>query len=139
MPSSVSAARFVCNFQQVTRCCVAPPRKLCSCENRSRYFYLVLSQSPLTPRTHLSVQPSATGLPKDVVPRSYLIHLEPNIETRVTDGVESIEIEVLKPTNRIVLNALDTQIAEARIEIGDQAERTYPGIRFEAADESPLT
>ena len=53
-----------------------------------------------------SIQSTPAGLPKDVVPQSYLIHLEPNIETRVTEGVESIEIEVLKPTNRIVLNAL---------------------------------
>ena len=79
-------------------------------------------------------QSTPTALPKDVVPRSYLIHLEPNIETRITEGVESIEIEVLKPTNRIVLNALDTQIAKARIEIGDHAGGTYPPVRFESAD-----
>jgi len=70
----------------------------------------------------LSDRSAAAGLPNDVVPRSYLIHLDPNFETRITDGVESIEIEVLKPTHRIVLNALDTQIAEARIEIGDRVE-----------------
>ncbi len=85
-------------------------------------FVAITSHAGNTP----GVQPSATGLPKDVIPRSYLIHLEPNIETQVTDGIESIEIEVLKPTNWIVLNALDTQIAEARIEIGDQAERLTP-------------
>jgi aminopeptidase N len=73
-----------------------------------------------------SVQLTSAGLTKDVVPRSYLIHLEPNIETRVTDGVESIEIEVLKPTKRILLNALETLIAKATIEIGDQAEELIP-------------
>jgi aminopeptidase N len=87
-------------------------------------FVAITSDAGNTP----GVQPSATGLPKDVVPRSYLIHLEPNIETQVTDGIESIEIEILKPTNWIVLNALDTQIAEARIEIGDQTERLTPEL-----------
>ena len=65
-------------------------------------------------------------LPKDIVPRSYLIHLEPDLETLVTDGFESIEIEVLKPTRHIVLNALATEIAEANIKIGDHKEELTP-------------
>ena len=75
-----------------------------------------------------SIQSIPAGLPKDVVPRSYLIHLEPNIETRLTDGVESIAIEVLKPTSQIVLNTLDTQIAKAWIEIGDRREELAPKV-----------
>jgi aminopeptidase N len=65
-------------------------------------------------------------LPKDVVPRSYLIHLEPNIETLVTDGFESIEIEVLKPTDHIVLNAVDTEISAVKIAIDDRKEELTP-------------
>jgi aminopeptidase N len=65
-------------------------------------------------------------LPKVVVPRSYFIHLEPNLETLVTDGFESIEIEVLKPTDRIVLNAVDTEISVAKIAIGDRKEELTP-------------
>ena len=65
-------------------------------------------------------------LPKDIVPRSYLIHLEPNPETLVTDGFESIEIEVLKPTGRIVLNALATEIGAANIQIGDHKQELTP-------------
>ena len=65
-------------------------------------------------------------LPKDIVPRSYQIYLEPNIEALVTDGVESIEIEVLKPTDHIVLNAVDTEIAAAKIAIGDRKEELTP-------------
>jgi aminopeptidase N len=65
-------------------------------------------------------------LPKDIVPRSYLIHLEPNPETLVTDGFESIEIEVLKPAGRIVLNALATEIAAANIQIGDHKQELTP-------------
>jgi aminopeptidase N len=73
-----------------------------------------------------SVQLTPHGLPRDVIPRSYLIHLEPNLERRVTDGAESIEIEVLKPTNRILLNALETQIAKAKIEIDGRPEELTP-------------
>jgi aminopeptidase N len=67
-------------------------------------------------------------LPKDIVPRSYQIYLEPNIEALVTDGFESIEIEVLKPTDHIVLNAVDTEIAVAKIEIGDRKEELIPQL-----------
>ncbi len=81
-----------------------------------------------------SIQSTPAGLPKDVVPLSYLIHLEPNIETRLTDGVESIAIEVLNPTSQIVLNTLDTQIANAWIEIGDRREELAPKVRFESAN-----
>ena len=65
-------------------------------------------------------------LPKNVVPRSYLIHLEPNIETLVMDGFESIEIDVLQPADRIVLNAIDTEIAGVNIAIGDRKEELTP-------------
>jgi len=65
-------------------------------------------------------------LPKDIVPRSYQIYLEPNIEALVTDGVESIEIEVLKPTDHIVLNAVDTEIVAAKIAIGHRKEELTP-------------
>src|SRR5271166_2648837 len=65
-------------------------------------------------------------LPKDIVPRSYQIYLEPIIEALVTDGVESIEIAVLKPTDHIVLNAVDTEIVAAKIAIGHRKEELTP-------------
>jgi len=65
-------------------------------------------------------------LPKDIVPRSYQIYLEPNIEALVTDGFESIEIEVLKPTDHIVLNAVDTEIVAAKIAISNHKEELTP-------------
>jgi aminopeptidase N len=87
-------------------------------------FVATTSQGESTP----GIQSTPPGLPKDVVPRSYLIHLEPDIERRVLDGVESIEIEVLKPTTQIVLNAVDTEIAKARIEIDNQPEQLSPNF-----------
>ncbi|MBV8378891.1 MAG: hypothetical protein JO279_18010, partial [Verrucomicrobia bacterium] len=74
------------------------------------------------------IQPADTGLPKNVVPRNYLIYLEPNPETRVTEGVEAIGIEVLTSTNRIVLNSLETQITMAKIEGGGRQEQLIPRL-----------
>jgi aminopeptidase N len=54
-------------------------------------------------------------LPKDIVPRHYAIHLQPDMEKFVTTGKVDVEIEVLKPTRQIVLNALDMEISKAAI------------------------
>ena len=56
-------------------------------------------------------------LPKDIVPRHYSLYLRPDLEKLVTTGKEEIEIEVLKPTKQIVLNALDIEVSGASITI----------------------
>src|SRR5262245_479028 len=73
-------------------------------------------------------------LPKDVVPEHYLIHLEPNTDQLATDGVESIEIRVLNPVNRIVLNAVEIEISAARIALGGTQEELVP--QFDAVQET---
>ncbi|HEY6840517.1 MAG TPA: M1 family metallopeptidase [Chthoniobacterales bacterium] len=93
-------------------------------------FIAANSQAGNTP----SAQPISTELTKDIVPRSYFIHLEPNIETRVTEGVESIEIEVLKSTSQIVLNASETVIDKATLEIDDRLEELVP--QFDATEQT---
>ena len=65
-------------------------------------------------------------LPKDVFPRSYHVDLEPNIETLVTEGFETIVIDVLKSTDHIVLNAVDTEISSATVSSGDRIEALNP-------------
>src|SRR5262249_17947112 len=52
-------------------------------------------------------------LPKDIVPRHYRLSLRPDLEKLVTTGKVEIEIEVLKPSGQIVLNALDLEISGA--------------------------
>src|SRR5215468_7836425 len=52
-------------------------------------------------------------LPKDIVPRHYRLYLRPDLEKLVTTGKVEIEIEVLKPTSQIVLNALDLEVTGA--------------------------
>jgi aminopeptidase N len=73
-------------------------------------------------------------LPKEIVPRSYLVHLEPQAENLVTDGYEQIEIEVLRPAERIVLNEVDTEISLAVLRGENVDEQLTPVV-----DESQQT
>ena len=71
-------------------------------------------------------------LPKDIIPRAYSIHLEPNTDGLVTAGSESIEVEVIKPTDRIVINAVDTEFSQARLSGSDGSEELTPQIDSKA-------
>ena len=77
-----------------------PPRKFLLMRRPLAFlllgFLTTTSEADIQP----GVQSTKANLPKEIVPRNYLIYLEPDTEARVMDGVESIEIEVLEPTNR---------------------------------------
>ena len=79
-----------------------------------------------------SIETTPGKLPKDVVPRLYVIHLEPNAETMVTAGSESIEIQVLKAVDRIVVNAVDTEISRATLSGSSELEELTPQIDSKA-------
>jgi aminopeptidase N len=55
-------------------------------------------------------------LPKDIVPHAYVIHVSPNPETRECTGNETIDIEVVQPTAKIVLNAYDLDVTGANLQ-----------------------
>jgi aminopeptidase N len=65
-------------------------------------------------------------LPHDIRPQSYQIHLEPNTKDLLTQGVESIAIEVLHPTRRVTLNSVQIEISAARINHADAQEELNP-------------
>jgi aminopeptidase N len=54
-------------------------------------------------------------LPKDVIPVEYTAHLTPNIDANSFTGTETVEIEVLKPTATIMLNAAALDIDGASL------------------------
>ena len=54
-------------------------------------------------------------LPKDVVPLQYAAHLIPDVQTNTFLGSETIEIDVLKTTSAIMLNAANLQIDAASL------------------------
>lgn len=71
-------------------------------------------------------------LPKDVVPRHYSLYLRPDLEKLVTMGKLEIEIEVLRSTREIVLNALDLEISGASITKGKNRVSLQPKPNAEA-------
>ena len=54
-------------------------------------------------------------LPKDVIPLLYDAHLVPDIASDSFSGSQTVEIEVLRPTSRIVLNAANLAIERATL------------------------
>lgn len=54
-------------------------------------------------------------LPKDVVPLQYAAHLKPDLAANTFLGSQSVEIEVLKATSTIMLNAANLQIDAASL------------------------
>jgi len=55
------------------------------------------------------------ALPKDVVPVEYALHIVPDIAGRSFRGDGSYRIEVLQPTARIVLHALEIEVVSAAL------------------------
>src|SRR5262252_1289386 len=67
-------------------------------------------------------------LPKTVAPVHYALDLTPDLDKLVFSGSEVVDIDVMEPTSRLVLNAVDMTIDAAAIE-GEAA----PEIAFDAA------
>ncbi|WP_073218156.1 M1 family metallopeptidase [Massilia sp. CF038] len=72
-------------------------------------------------------------LPKDVVPLQYAAHLRPDLAARTFYGSETVEIEVLTATTRIMLNAAALQIDSASLAGKDIPVRKLAPVADEAA------
>src|SRR6202035_4832778 len=55
-------------------------------------------------------------LRKNVVPTHYAIDLKPDLTTLAVGGSEVVDIKVLTPTDRLVLNAVDMTLRSAALE-----------------------
>ena len=67
-------------------------------------------------------------LPRQVIPRHYRLRMEPDLDTATFTGSEVVTLDVVEATDRVVLNAAELQIDEARFVRGDaraQAEVEY--------------
>jgi aminopeptidase N len=92
------------------------------------FFVGIFLASSLRAEEKFSMATTPGKLPKDIIPRAYVIHLEPNTDDLVTVGSESIDVEVLKPTDRIVINAVDTEISQAKLSGSHTSEELTPQI-----------
>ncbi|MFV1990565.1 MAG: hypothetical protein ACC652_07475, partial [Acidimicrobiales bacterium] len=54
-------------------------------------------------------------LPRTIVPSRYTLILEPDLAEATFSGSVTIDVDVTSPTNEILLNALDLNIADAAI------------------------
>ena len=57
-------------------------------------------------------------LPKSVVPTHYAIELAPNLQSLSIAGSEVVDIDVREPNSRVVLGAVNIEIAEASLDGG---------------------
>ncbi len=57
----------------------------------------------------------AVVLPSNVKPSKYRLALEPNLETFTFKGSQSVDIEIVEPTARIVLNAAEMEISRVSL------------------------
>src|SRR5260221_11373146 len=74
---------------------------------------------------------SAPGkLPKTIAPRHYVIHLEPDENQMTVDGAEAVEIEVLKPTHPVLMNAANMNMWNARLTHSGAPETLIPALDF---------
>ena len=67
-------------------------------------------------------QAMAQRLPTSVVPSHYAVTWTPDLEAARFTGTEQIDVTVADGTRRIILNALDLQIQNARVLQGGTAQ-----------------
>jgi aminopeptidase N len=97
------------------------------------HLLLILAAFEASAQEKFNFENTPGKLPKTVVPRHYVIHLEPDLEQMSTEGAEGVEIEVLKPSSQIVLNAVETQIWNASLAHGPSREELKP--QFDAGNQ----
>jgi aminopeptidase N len=72
-------------------------------------------------------------LPKSVVPREYAIRIIPNLDKLTFTGSETVKIDVLKPATRVVLNALELEVAKVNV---DGEELAASAIKLDPKEET---
>ena len=69
-------------------------------------------------------------LPRDVVPRHYRIRIEPDLEGATFTGSQVVTVEVIEPTDRVVLNAIELDIHEAWF-VDDDGHRVDAEVEYD--------
>ena len=70
--------------------------------------------------------PNPHRLPRAVIPHRYDLTLAPDLEAATFSGAVDIEVEVVEPTQEVVLNAVDLTIEGACVRVAGEEHR---GVR----------
>ena len=65
---------------------------------------------------NVSIDSVPGSLPKTIAPMLYDIDVVPDLATMKIRGRETVTIDVLTPTDRVVVNALQTKVASATVD-----------------------
>src|SRR5262245_6266688 len=76
----------------------------------------VLATGPAVAESAFSFGATPGKLPKTVAPIHYALDLTPDLDTLTFSGSEVVDIEVMEPTARLMLNAVDVTIEAVAIE-----------------------
>jgi aminopeptidase N len=106
------------------------------------FFFFCCLVGNLKAEEEFSFESAPGKLPKTIAPRHYVIHLEPDESQMTVDGAEAVEIEVLKPTRQIVMNAGEMKIWNATLSHSGAREKLVPQqdlneqqVKFETAQD----
>lgn len=83
-----------------------------------RFLWLLLTVMMILPvqaEQPFSFESTPGQLPKTVVPRHYVLRLQPDFEKFTTHGTLMIDVEVHKAVKEIVLNAVDIDVTKANL------------------------
>jgi aminopeptidase N len=94
-------------------------------------FFSIMTVAFVRAADWSSIANAPGKLPKTAVPIHYQIHLRPDLDRMTIVGSETVEIEVITATDRLVLNALNMSFRAAAVD-GVQASR----IRFDEKAET---
>ena len=78
--------------------------------------------------------PIAFRLPTDVQPLKYILTLVPNLDNFTFRGEETIEVQVVKPTSSITLNAAELEISNVQVVLRDGS--ALPAKRISVDEDS---
>jgi aminopeptidase N len=74
---------------------------------------------------------AAQRLPAGIVPQHYDLTFTPDLEKATFTGEEIIQVQVLKPSSTVTLNAAELEIQEASVTQGDKTQQAQPGFHPE--------
>lgn len=72
-------------------------------------------------------------LPRTVVPRHYRVEMVPDLDRASFDGTVEIEVEIVEPTDTIVMNAIELDVRSASVDAAGASHAA--AIRFDDARE----